>query len=185
MYEDCERSLGFSGNAASDVITAWSRIASSTYEHKSKQAALPVRRASSLSVIPKSVRTPVNLITLERARAQTTVYEQREDEDSVQSSSDESPGAALSMDDLEKSLLQMSIEHSIRLKGKPMQNRVEISGPLHLQEEVVSSYPPTSNSMDREEHKITDKKESLHDSTAGSAFNPNEAIQRYIDKVIY
>lgn len=179
VYDECERLLGFSGNAASDVITAWSRIASSTYEQKSKLSTpvqVPVRRAASLNVIPRSVKTPVDLITLERARAQTTVHEEREDGSMNQSS--EEHQTVLSLDGLEKSLLQMSIEHSIRSRTRPSKHKVEISGPLHLQDEVVSSYPPALDTRT-----IDNSTEQQPQATESGSFDPHQAIQRYIDKV--
>ena len=175
VYEECERLLGFSGNAASDVITAWSRIASVAYDNKqragdapptdsNKYFQNPVRRASSLSVIPKSVRTPGELITLERARAQTIFSQLREEEEEGVGPVEEGGVAYVkchsSLDELEQSLLQMSIEHSIRKKeegrekGEGRRGRVEISGPLHLQDEVVSSYPPNLPSSGGHAHSL-------------------------------
>ena len=98
IYEECESMLGFTGNAASDVFTAWSRIAAHAYERRerlsSSAQSSPVvcvhsphgqlRRANSLNTIsrsPRTVRTPVELISLEkaqvRARSSTVVKERR------------------------------------------------------------------------------------------------------------
>ncbi len=234
IYEECEKMLGFSGNAASDVITAWSRIASGIFDNRhnsnnnssdsllvtptDKYFQNPVRRASSLSIIPRSVRTPGELITLERARAQTVCREFREeDEDTgmesmgmesesgVTSEGSEEDGRMSylkhsSLEDLEKSLLQMSIEHSIRINNSK-KRKVEISGPLHLQEDVVCSYPPATvhtSWVDREPSKndltVSD---SIDHSTVGEdrqqesiskqqdgQFDTTAAIQKYIDKVL-
>ena len=225
VYEECEKLLGFSGNAATDVITAWSRIASGTFDSRrnnnnsgssDKYFLNPVRRTSSLNVIPKSVRTPVELITLERARAQTVYGEFREEDEyssveekgeGLEEGSDEDRGRVSylknsSLDELEKSLLQMSIEHSIRITKNNNTKKVEISGPLHLQEDVACSYPPAtvnsswiesmpsparttlseSDSIDGEEIARQQQQASVA-RQQDSKFDATAAIQKYIDKV--
>ena len=104
-----------------------------------------------------------------------------------------------SLDELEKSLLQMSIEHSIRVKSR---RRVEISGPLHLQEDKVSSYPPATTTgavhaswvdgiPSSSGTSLEDQSELEEESIDGSRnvqasetkFDPKKAIQNYVDKV--
>ena len=203
LYEDCERMLGFSGNAASDVLNAWSRIAEGAFERRSNQQSYfepnsSLRRASSLNTISKTVRAPGELISLERARAMTLHDE---------SSSDDKKVSKRTMDDLEASLMKLSIEHSSKLTSG---RKIKISGPLHLQEEMVSSYPPVGTGLnyspqaDRSpssdkylsslveesgeeleqyrEEKI--KEICLENETSDSSpIDTNQAIQRYIDQV--
>ena len=212
IYEECETMLGFSGNAASDVITAWSRIASGAFDNRRRRPVsrsvtnypifgptTPLRRASSLSMIPKTVRTPGNLIPLERAQAMTIQEQMIEDEE------EEMSGRKIktsSLDTLEKSLLQMSIEHSIKLKSG---SKVKISGPLHLQDEMICSYPPVSTgisytpdtedsspiknkkrlsflSEEKEQDDIVD--ENIEMNKTDEEFDSKGAIQKYIDKVV-
>lgn len=199
--------LGFSGNAASDVLTAWSRIAEGAFESKRSNQLpsyfeAPIRRASSLNTISKTVRAPGELISLERARAMTLQDSSVEDGIEVKKRT---------MDDLEASLMKLSIEHSSKLKGGA---KIKISGPLHLQEEMVSSYPPTGTGLnyspqaDRsppletrlsslveesdEEEKTMEapnekelKEINLEEKeiSGSSSIDTNQAIQRYIDQV--
>lgn len=200
LYEECEKMLGFSGNAASDVLTAWSRIAAGTFEkyqsptHTLSSPAVlgvggPLRRASSLTTVSRTVRTPGELISLERARA-LTFHDGTEDSQLSEHRT---------MDDLEASLMQMSIEHSLRLSSG---TKIKISGPLHLQEEIASSYPPAGTGLtysphadhspppylsslaeedtDEEEEKIRE-----NDQSSSLTFDTKKAIQKYIDQVMH
>lgn len=81
LFAECEAALGFSGDAAKDVFSAWSRLTSKSLNRKStaeraKQPSPlhgPVRRSSSLiGLSGKTVKVPVQLIPLERARAMTS-----------------------------------------------------------------------------------------------------------------
>lgn len=196
MYEECEKMLGFSGNAASDVLTAWSRIAAGTFggitrspSHSLNVSPNTLRRAASLNTVAKSVRAPGELISLERARALTF--------------NDDTPPPTQhrTMDDLEASLMQMSIEHSIKMNNG---RKIKISGPLHLQDEIASSYPPVggmtysphadspphvhlsslseeqSSDEGQEEEREEKKKPLLRGS---SKLDTDTAIQTYIDQV--
>lgn len=209
IYEECEKMLGFSGNAACDVLTAWSRIAAGTFEHQQRNvctlsrsggnspllgAGAPLRRAASLNTLSKTVRAPGELISLERARAMTIQDDVNSDERIAEMS------RRRPMDDLEASLMHMSIEHSLKLNNG---TRIKISGPLHLQEEMMSSYPPAGNTglnyspqaddsppmeqpltslmeEDRREVERERENERMQDNTS---FDTNQAIQRYIDQV--
>lgn len=207
IYEECEKMLGFSGNAACDVLTAWSRIAAGTFEKQQHntyplsrsatnspllEAGSPLRRAASLNTISKTVRTPGELISLERARAMT-----------FQDDADNEKTTEMSrrpIDDLEASLMHMSIEHSLKFNNG---TRVKISGPLHLQEEMVNSYPPTGNTglnyspqaddsppmeqplsslMEEDEREVERERENEREQD-NTSFDTNHAIQRYIDQV--
>ena len=78
IFKECEASLGFSGDAANDVYSAWSRLASDSFQRRqgdeSRKKSSPTRpkRSNSLTgMYGKTVKVPVGLIPLERARALT------------------------------------------------------------------------------------------------------------------
>ena len=209
IYEECEKMLGFSGNAACDVLTAWSRIAAGTFEQHQHNlypvcrsasdspllgVGAPLRRAVSLNTISKTVRAPGELISLERARALTFQDDADSDERTAKTSK------RRPMDDLEASLMHMSIEHSIKLNSG---TRIKISGPLHLQEEMMSSYPPAGNtglnyspqaddsppmeqpliSLIEEDGREVERERENERKQDNTPFDTNQAIQRYIDQV--
>ncbi len=83
IFKECESTLGVSGDAANDVFSAWNRLASDAYHRRNvPQPALqsratsmtpPARRSNSLTGIRgRTVKVPVRLIPLERARAATS-----------------------------------------------------------------------------------------------------------------
>ena len=201
LFEECEKMLGFSGNAASDVLTAWSRIAAGTFDTYQSPTHSPmggspvlpsIRRASSLNTISKTVRAPGELISLERARAMT-FQDSNEDEGSPPA------GQCRTLDGLEASLMQLSIEHSHKLSTG---DKIKISGPLHLQEEIASSYPPVGPGLTYSPHAdysppppptIVVQEPTEHGSSEGESSSSetvgvvlsdtNRAIQKYIDQV--
>lgn len=219
IYEECEASFGFTGNAASDVLTAWSRIASDAFERRQKRkltvsrsadnsplmrggstySPLPgqgraLRRAGSLNAMSRTVRTPVELISLEKARAMTMQLSSRGEsppEDEVDGIRKERRGT---LDDLEVSLMALSIEHSMRMA--PPVEKIEISAPIHLQEDLQScSYPGPSSAQPYSP--CTDHSPPLSVSSRNgrlscveeeeeeksSIASPGNAIQKYIDRV--
>jgi hypothetical protein len=86
IFAECEAALGFSGDAAKDVFSAWSRVATNSFNkrtgnerHKQTAASPPLgfapppRRSNSLiGLSGRTVKVPVQLIPLERARAMTS-----------------------------------------------------------------------------------------------------------------
>lgn len=73
IFTECETALGFTGDATNDSFAAWSRLASNSVK-KSKKFSIQSRRANSLdSTSRRTVRVPVELIPLERARTMTTI----------------------------------------------------------------------------------------------------------------
>lgn len=73
VFTECEAVLGFTGDATNDSFAAWSRLASNSVK-KSKKLSIQSRRANSLdSNSRRTVRVPVELIPLERARTMTTI----------------------------------------------------------------------------------------------------------------
>ena len=74
IFAECEKSLGFSGDAANDSYAAWSRLASNTVKRKKRFSRESQRRSNSVdSNSRRTVRVPVELIPLERARTMTTI----------------------------------------------------------------------------------------------------------------
>jgi amyotrophic lateral sclerosis 2 protein len=80
IFKECEFSLGVSGDAANDVFSAWNKLASDAFQRRSSKHSIAVgavqqapRRSSSLTGLQgRTVKIPVQLIPLERARAQTS-----------------------------------------------------------------------------------------------------------------
>ena len=225
IYEGCEASLGFTGNAASDVLTAWSKIASDAFEQRQRRRlttsrsvdnsptlrgggngmTLPLdfgralRRAGSLNAVSRTVRTPVELISLERARALTVRL--NSDEESPTETCSDAEGTKKAklgtLDELEVSLMALSIEHSIRMAPPPA--KIEISAPIHLQESLqTASYPgpvstaqtspPCSNDSPPLANlpnfvRLSCVEEEEDEERNSIAIPPGEAIQKYIDKV--
>ena len=170
IYEECETALGFSGNAASDVLTAWTRIASNAYEQRQLQlqplsnstgssnflsVANPLRRVRSLSILQPAppgkinhaskttVRAPGELISLARARAQT--IHERSYEETGETEYDFGDAARRSSSMLNLEMSMRELEKSLRLSSG---QKITISGPLHLkeeEEEVPASYLPLSS----------------------------------------
>ncbi len=77
MFKECETALGFTGDAANDVYSAWSRLATESFNRKVGEGSPPQvsprgKRSNSLTGMQgKTVKVPVGLIPLERARART------------------------------------------------------------------------------------------------------------------
>lgn len=195
--------LGFTGNAAADVFTAWSRIAAQTYERKERLKSSsahsspvicggPLRRTSSLNTVsrtPKTVRRPVDLIPLEKARARTMT---------VNISSD----SASSLERLEASVMKMSLEQSQKMTESDqhlLETGIKISPPLHLEDEFTSSYPGlissstaphrlpyaprTDNSPSYDVHRLSMVEEESSEISASNDFDMCSAIQKYLEKV--
>ena len=201
--------LGFTGNAASDVFTAWSRIASHAYERRERLksssvhsspllcAGSPLRRTSSLNTVsrsPRTVRTPVELISLEKAQVRARAM-------TLQSGRDEGES---SMDELEASVMKLSLEHSQKMVHNSQQNQLhpsslKISPPLHLEHEFTASYPGilhgipaqtyqpyaprTDNSPPLEDKRLSMVEEEAAELTSSEEFDTCGAIQKYLDKV--
>ena len=73
IFAECETSLGFTGDAANDSYTAWSRLASNSARKSKRFTKEAQQRSNSLeSNTRRTVRVPVELIPLERARTMTT-----------------------------------------------------------------------------------------------------------------
>ena len=196
--------LGFTGNAASDVFTAWSRIAAHAYERRERlfssahsspmlcNPMRPLRRTSSLNTVtrsPRTVRTPVELISLERAQVKARAMSMNRDLDDQDAS----------MDELEASVMKLSLEHSQKLSlSKPSKKPMEISPPLHLEDDFTASYPGllhgssqphqvyaprADNSPPSDDKRLSMVEEEAAEFEASEEFDTRGAIQKYLDKV--
>lgn len=143
MFTECEAALGFSGDAANDVLSAWSKLATDSFHRRrgnSELSALRSRRSNSLTRLhSKTVKIPVDLIPLERARALTSGSASH---DSFLTSSDSTADRML--------MLHISRSQS-RLPGihrcpSPVctfpVDKPEISRPVNLEESLDRSFHP-------------------------------------------
>ena len=157
-----------------------------------------LRRAGSLNAVSRTVRTPVELISLERARAMTVQLNGEGESPAETGNGVEGTkkGKLGTLDELEVSLMALSIEHSIRMA--PPAGKIEISAPIHLQESLQSSSypgpgnttqiyspcadhsPPLTNLPKFVRLSCVEEEEEERNSIA---ISPGEAIQKYIDKV--
>lgn len=143
IFKECEQSLGVSGDATNDVFSAWNKLASDAFHRRAKQQPQPQsrfpppRRSNSLTGLHgRTVKVPVQLIPLERARAQTSISSARDDQllASIRSAGKRSfaPGGSTLEETLMGSLYPEKMDEI----------RPEISRPLNLEESTLCcSYP--------------------------------------------
>ncbi len=208
IFADCESALGFSGDAANDVLSAWSKLASDTFQkRKGRQPDIPVkaRRSHSLNRVQgMSVLLPVELIPLERARALTygTQFQNGEEDWEAELA------LALKSTSIKKSLSRSSdMIHEILRPTSPTssserEDKPVISGPLNLEESVsVSNSSPSGDNSriasvyapqaDRTSPVLSQPYSYPEESVdfAGlelsveGVFDTSLAIQKYVDKV--
>ena len=205
IFSECETALGFKGDASSDVVSAWSTLAAESFRRKTdKKSGSPVigQRSNSLTGLHgRTVKIPVDLIPLERARALTAGTIFRDDSFISKSNSD--------------SLAVMNKSHSqsTELLSRPTNHKAaaddyeykpRISRPLNLDEsDFCSSYPlgsayrnslspyapqadaspspelrPSSDPLPVEGLDVSDFEKTLKESP-----DAKTAIQKYVDKV--
>lgn len=209
IFAECEKALGFTGDAAKDVFSAWSRVATNSFNRwteRNKQTASPPlghpppRRSNSLiGLSGRTVKVPVQLIPLERARAMT-------------SGSSGSSGSSLDeirMKHRSAMISSSSIKASDDLQS--LEERLEISRPLNIEDSTMCcSYPsglsyrmsmspyaphadgspsPTNigtaeveDSNSDKEMQITESRSDMEETISGS-FDMKETIRAYVDNV--
>ena len=209
LFAECETALGFSGDASKDAFSAWSQLTSKSFKRKSntERAKQPsplresVRRSSSLvGLSGRTVKVPVQLIPLERARAMTSG----------------SSGSNMMLKHRSIIISGSSIAAAPDQDFQVAEKRLEISRPLNIDNSntYCSSCPPglscrTSLSpyapqadlsegspssvgdvIDREESccsevdpRATDKNRSDLEETVSGLYNTKEAIRTYVDNV--
>lgn len=137
--------MGVSGDAANDVFSAWNKLASDAFQRRSSKQSLaigathhPPRRSSSLTgLCGRTVKVPVQLIPLERARAQTSAAVSREDAllTSIRERSFASAGATITIDHDDPFATNI-------FPAKAKEFKPEISRPTNLEESTFCcSYP--------------------------------------------
>ncbi len=143
IFKECEKSLGVSGDATNDVFSAWNRLASDAFQRRSSRtspqncstvSSHTPRRSNSLTGLNgRTVRVPVQLIPLERARAQTSITSLSRDDPLM--ASIRNPGRR------PFASAGSTIEESLATE-KPDEFRPEISRPINLEESTFCcSYP--------------------------------------------
>ena len=137
IFRECEKSLGVSGDAANDVFSAWNKLASNAFQKRtvcrSKSSPITQPRKSSFQGLHSgmSVKVPVQLIPLERARSQTTT-----------SLSHDNEFLASIKCALEKRQAGESVSGSFPTSARAETReefRPEISHPVNLEESTFSS----------------------------------------------
>ena len=214
IFTECESSLGFTGDATNDSYAAWSRLASNSAKRSKRFTREAQRRSNSLdSNARRTVRVPVELIPLERARTMTTF-----EGDAAQTRLDMS--VARSTVALSKHLsLSNSVLHenpspppSLSLHHHNMSSSLElldISRPLHLEKSLscspqrvqhhlavppprnVSPYAPqadasscSSTSSEKERpHSAPEDEVSMQVEEVRKSTNVKQEIQKYLDQV--
>lgn len=206
IFKECEYSLGVSGDAANDVFSAWNKLASDAFQRRSSKPALnvggvhqPPRRANSLTgLCGRTVKIPVQLIPLERARAQTSAITLRDDAflTSIRDTARRpfaSAGATID-DPFTTSIFPV----------KPEDFRPEISRPINLEESTlccsypsglsykinVSPYAPQADFTDAvaqsgNESQLSSAEADNGQSDIETAVGPEDVrtgIQNYVDK---
>lgn len=197
IFSECEAALGFSGDAANDVMSAWSKLARDTFQTKGESSTKQVladRRSNSLQgMYGRNVKMPVDLIPLERARALSSIPPVLSSETVVVQN------ASLRS----KRFLSQSSDSLCACSHPKSKLQPEISEPLNLEESVYtahlsrdpltissSPYAPQADanplSMSRRPH--SDPEDSMsssvfEDTLQAESQDTKATIQTYIDKV--
>ncbi len=191
MFRECEAALGFTGDAANDVYSAWSRLATESFNRKKgeefQQISPRERRSNSITgVRGKTVKVPVGLIPLERARARTL-----------------KPGLT-GLEDAGKTFSNVSTMgiFPVSKETKVEELRPSISRPINIEDSsLCCSYPsghpyrlsrvPYAPHADSSESPPSDgagpggvvRRASDLEDTIRDSFDLKKTIQTYVDKV--
>ena len=208
LFAECESALGFSGDASKDVFSAWSRLTSNSFNRKSimeraKQPSPshgPVRRSSSLiGLSGKTVKVPVQLIPLERARAMTSgssCNEMMLKHRSVIVSGSSIAGASESVEVAEERLhisRPLNIDNSITCCSScpsGLSYRISLSPYAPQADLSEGSRSSVGDGIDREESccsegdtRATDKNRSDLEEVVSGLYDMKETIRTYVDNV--
>lgn len=206
VFAECEAALGFSGDATNDVLSAWSKLATDSFHRRqgdSELSALRSRRSNSLTHLhSKTVKIPVDLIPLERARALTSASTSH---DSFLTNSD-STADRTSMLHFSKSQSLLTGFHRCPspICTFPVE-KPEISRPVNLEESLDRSFHPgrpyrnashslratraSSHSPEQEKGSFSDPEDTVamaeDHRRKGVSNSPDvkTAIQNYVDNV--
>ena len=194
IFSECEAALGFSGDAANDVMSAWSKLARDSFQANGESSTMQIlsdRRSNSLTgMYGRTVKMPVDLIPLERARARSSVL--GNETTVVQNTSLKS-----------RRFLSQSSDSVCACSHPKSNSKPEISEPLNLEESVYtahlsggpitispSPYAPQADanplSMSRRPH--SDPEDSMSgrgfdDTLQAESQDVKSTIRTYVDKV--
>lgn len=208
IFRECEQALGVNGDAANDVFSAWNKLASDAFHRRTTRQpvvaslAQQPRRSNSLTGLHgRTVKIPVQLIPLERARAQTSVSNLSRDDLLLASIRNAGKRSFASVNNaIEESFTDTLYTEKIN------EFRPEISRPINLEESVmccsypsglsyklnVSPYAPqadfnnTTNQLPGKSEPDSSTADSKHTrSELETAVGPEDVrtgIQNYVDK---
>ena len=200
VFKECESSLGFTGDAANDVFSAWSRLATNSFHRKKGVESPPVpprpKRTNSLTGMGgKTVKVPVGLIPLERARARTLKLGRAD----LQGTSKI----------VTQNLVTASTSGDFPVEAQTDEPRPTISRPINIEDSALCcSYPSGSSyrlsrvpyapqadvsesplevvgkgDSEKESEGVTSKRRSDLEETLRDSFDLKKTIQDYVDKV--
>lgn len=207
VFKECESSLGFSGDAANDVFSAWSRLASDSFQRRqgdesgTKTSPTRPRRSNSLTGMHgKTVKVPVGLIPLERARALTLkpgitgLQDLATNVTSYATVSTSgafllSPGAKT--EDVRPEISRpINIEESNMCCSYPSGRSYRVSLSPYSPHADISASPPDGNDQgltpeepDTQRARRKGRRSSDMESTIRNSFDLKTTIQNYVDKV--
>lgn len=147
IFAECEASLGFRGDAANDVFSAWNKLATEAFHKKVSNSPDVARRSQSLGMHGRSVKLPVDLIPLERARALTSGAVEKGDTVEKSESAPNTPATFPRNLKVTNKSLSLSTDVVFRspspvpITAVTSHSKPEISRPINLEESLYSSYP--------------------------------------------
>lgn len=213
IFKECENSLGVSGDATNDVFLAWNRLASDAFHRRNVpllgryhprgiSMTPPGKRSNSLiGLHGRTVKVPVQLIPLERARALTSAASSQDD-NFIASIRNSASLARKSLLAQQFSAEDCSIVNAPIIDGADL-CKPDISRPINLEESTfccsypsglsyrvpVAPYAPQADFSDGGGGMLGLKSSSssdlLHQSDMEMAVGPKdvrEGIQNYVDK---
>ena len=201
IFAECETALGFSGDAAKDVFSAWSRLATDSFHKRTSDRGKqpspiqPPRRSNSLTGLSgRTVKVPVQLIPLERARAMTSAASVDEvklrHRSALVTSLSATSGDVQTTEDRPEISRPLNIEESTLCCSYPsgMSYRISLSPYAPQadlsegsQSNVKEERPSSDTAIQRTER--TEDKSDLEE-TISASFDMKETIRAYVDNVM-
>ena len=196
IFKECESSLGFTGDAANDVFSAWSRLATDSFHRKKGAGSPPVpprpKRTNSLTGLGgKTVKVPVDLIPLERARARTLKHGradlQRTSNLVTTSTSGNFPTETQTDEPRPTISRPINIEDSALCCSYPSGSSYRLSRVPYAPQADISESPLEvvgKGGSEKEGKGVMSKQRSDLEETLRDSFDLKKTIQDYVDKVI-
>ena len=195
IFSECESSLGFSGDAANDVYSAWSRLAADAFKKRNsycdRVTSSPLekpRRSNSLTRLHgrKTVKVPVQLIPLERARALTAgrLFKDEPKMEQHRTRNCNSSTVETSPDEKPEISRPINIEESNLCCSYPSAISYRISLNPYAPQADFSSTSPNNGWLNEQGQSQSgiERQESKQESSI-YAEDPGSTIQSYVDKV--